>query len=105
MGTDRRTACLLLCHPGLLLAVPYGALADRWGRKPVMLMSVWGLLLAITSILVICWLSDILPLQLVWVAWLFTLLGGGTPVGLSTVMTMITETVEPSQRSATLSSA
>lgn len=80
--------------------MPYGLLADRWGRKPVLLMSVLGLLLAITSILVVCWFPQIFPLRLVWLAWAMTLIGGGAPVGLSMVMTMIADVVKPSQRYA-----
>lgn len=33
------------CIPGFLFAVPYGMLSDKWGRKPVMLLSLLGIIL------------------------------------------------------------
>jgi hypothetical protein len=40
--------------PGILLAVPYGTLADRYGRKWIFAMSLLGLQLNCAWVLVIC---------------------------------------------------
>jgi hypothetical protein len=67
-----------------------------------MLMSVAGLLATTTSILVICRFPQVFPLRLVWLCWAFTLIGGGAPVGLTMIMTMMSDIVEASQRLSTI---
>ena len=48
-GTD-----LVYNSPGILLAVPYGVLADRWGRKPVILLGIVGTVLGEIWLRVVC---------------------------------------------------
>jgi MFS family permease len=40
--------------PGAFLAIPYGILADRWGRKPVFLLSLAGIILGYAWYLAVC---------------------------------------------------
>lgn len=40
--------------PGLLLAMPYGVMADKRGRQPVTFLSKLGMLLAMSWILIVC---------------------------------------------------
>jgi len=40
--------------PGIFLAVPYGILADRFGRKWLFVLSLVGVILDSTWVLIIC---------------------------------------------------
>lgn len=50
----RAIRSLLMTIPGLLLTLPYGRLADRIGRKPVMLLGMTGQVLNYFWVLFIC---------------------------------------------------
>ncbi|KAJ5623363.1 MFS transporter [Penicillium lividum] len=89
---------LFAAIPGVVLAVPYGLLADRWGRKPVVLMSIMGILLSMTFTLLVCGLWQIFPLRLVWLSPVFTILGGGAPVLFSMILTMIADVMPENER-------
>lgn len=40
--------------PGLICAVPYGILMDRWGRRPVLLLGILGLFLSASLAILVC---------------------------------------------------
>jgi hypothetical protein len=42
------------CIPGILLAVPYGFLGDKYGRKLVLLLALFGTVLGMIWVLVVC---------------------------------------------------
>ncbi|OJJ72219.1 hypothetical protein ASPBRDRAFT_75463 [Aspergillus brasiliensis CBS 101740] len=84
--------------PGILLALPYGFLADRVGRKPVLLLSLTGLLMEELAIRVVCWCSAVLPLRTVWVTPIFQLVGGGPQLSTAMAYAMITDVVPVSKR-------
>lgn len=44
--------CFLLS--GLVLTVPFGWLADKWGRKPVLVLGLLGQVLAYLWVLIVC---------------------------------------------------
>lgn len=47
--------CRLMAYVvGILFSVPYGVLADRWGRKPVLLLGILGTLLGESWVRVVC---------------------------------------------------
>lgn len=39
---------------GILTAIPYGFMADKYGRKPVFLLSIFGVLLNVAGYEAIC---------------------------------------------------
>ncbi|RAK90678.1 MFS general substrate transporter [Aspergillus costaricaensis CBS 115574] len=86
--------------PGILLALPYGILADRVGRKPVLLLSLTGLLMEELAIRVVCWCSAVLPLRTVWVTPIFQLVGGGPQLSTAMAYAMITDVVPVSKRAS-----
>jgi MFS family permease len=61
--------------PGLLLAMYYGSLADRIGRRPVLALSLLGMALSAAFTLYICWIEA--DVRLSWFSALFTCVGGG----------------------------
>ncbi|CAG8949801.1 hypothetical protein HYFRA_00004125, partial [Hymenoscyphus fraxineus] len=66
--------------PRLLTTIPYGALADRVGRKPIFILAIVGFILSgICDILIVSFWK-VLPLRLIWLSPLFTFIGGGEAV-------------------------
>ncbi|KAL3428844.1 hypothetical protein BDV09DRAFT_190632 [Aspergillus tetrazonus] len=72
---------LLALLPGLLLGVPYAALAENWGIKRILLLSVTGIILCDVWFNLVCWFGRNLPLQLIYLTPLGYLVGGGPSVG------------------------
>ncbi|KAG9388681.1 ProP Permease major facilitator superfamily [Pyrenophora tritici-repentis] len=83
--------------PGIFLAVPYGALADRVGRKWVFIASLAGLLLSFAWGLMICYFTS-LPLQLTWFSSAFLVIGGGPMVAIAIGITMMSDIAPPEKR-------
>jgi MFS family permease len=100
--------------PAILLAVPYGTLADRVGRKWVFMASLVGLQLNFAWVLLICeWAGEsstgrtantwtgyfkALPLQLTWLSSAFLLIGGGPIVAMAVGLTMVSDVAPPEKR-------
>ncbi|PWY81907.1 MFS general substrate transporter [Aspergillus heteromorphus CBS 117.55] len=83
--------------PGLLLALPYGLLADKYGRRWVMTMSFVGQLGGVLWIVGVCWLG--LPIRAMWLSSLFLVVGGGPNVAASVSMMVITDSTPEIKRS------
>ncbi|EUC43341.1 hypothetical protein COCMIDRAFT_101075 [Bipolaris oryzae ATCC 44560] len=83
--------------PGLLLAVPFGTLADRIGRKWIFAASLVGIVLSCAWTLLICYLKT-LPLQLTWFSSAFLVIGGGAFVAMAIGLTMISDIAPPEKR-------
>ncbi|RAL15484.1 MFS general substrate transporter [Aspergillus homomorphus CBS 101889] len=77
--------------PGILLSVPYGVLADRWGRKPVLLLGILGILLGEIWVRVVCLYPTVLPLRLVWLSGMWRLIGGGDIALSSIALVMVAD--------------
>lgn len=89
---------LLIICLGALMAIPYGLLADRKGRKTIL---AWGLPgFAINSIITIVVLrfSNIFPLRAVWVSSLGWLIGGGPVVAFAIIWTMMADVTTELER-------
>ena len=68
--------------PSIFLAIPYGALADRVGRRLVLFLSLLGLLAQDVLVRCITWWPSVFPLWLVWLTPMTTLVGGGSSVAI-----------------------
>ncbi|PYI01625.1 MFS general substrate transporter [Aspergillus sclerotiicarbonarius CBS 121057] len=83
--------------PSLLLALPYGILADKYGRRLIMTLSFVGQLAGLAWVLVACWLG--LPIKAIWLSSAFLIIGGGTTVAASVIMMVVTDSTPQIQRS------
>ncbi|KAJ6017225.1 hypothetical protein N7451_000604 [Penicillium sp. IBT 35674x] len=85
----------LLCA---LLAIPYGLLADRKGRKSTLLLGLPGFALNSIIVLAVMWFSDIFPLRAIWFSSLAWLLGGGPVVAFAIIWTMMADVTTEEER-------
>ncbi|EHK18451.1 uncharacterized protein TRIVIDRAFT_158459 [Trichoderma virens Gv29-8] len=85
--------------PGLITAVPYGVAADKYGRRVILSLSILGLLLVEAGVTIICRFPHIFPIRLIWLAALFTLIGGGTFVFNAMIFTIASDVSTEAQRS------
>ncbi|PLN83339.1 MFS transporter [Aspergillus taichungensis] len=82
----------------IFLAIPYGLMADRSGRKPTIMLSIPGFFLNCLVNLVVIWYSDVLPLRAVWASSLAWLIGGGPVVAFAVAWTMMSDVTTEEER-------
>ena len=87
--------------PSILLAIPFGILADKYGRKPIILLNAVALCLRISWIMFVCHFWQTIPVRWVWLSASHSLLGGSTPVITSMIFVMTSDIVPENQRSTT----
>ncbi|OGM41673.1 hypothetical protein ABOM_009994 [Aspergillus bombycis] len=85
---------------GLVVAFPFGALADRVGRKPIILFSTVGSQLALAWELSIIALQDTVPVQLVLAGPLFNMVGGGSTVQVANLYSIASDLVPETERAS-----
>lgn len=111
LATIRGWAYTFDCLPGILGAVPYGIMSDKWGRKPVFVLAIFGLVLSIGWVLIVCksehchgrsgvgtrelilmlvpvYFSNIFPLWTIWFGSAFQFIGGSSSVMTAMLYTM-----------------
>lgn len=84
--------------PGLVLAVPYGMLADLRGRRLVAGLCLIGFILRDVCYFVVLYCYKAIPRRAVYAAPLFTLLGGGTTVMNPMIMAIVAASVSEETR-------
>lgn len=77
------------CLPTILLALPYGSLSDRWGRKPIAILSIIGITLGMVWYEVVFYFP--LPMWTFTLSFVFNFIGGGSAVGMSMIYTMLAD--------------
>ncbi|KAK1570186.1 major facilitator superfamily domain-containing protein [Colletotrichum navitas] len=83
--------------PGLVLAIWFGVLADKQGRRRVLFLSLVGQVLGACWVLFICWAE--FPLKLIWLSSAFLVIGGGSTVTGAVSMMIITDASPEKYRS------
>lgn len=76
--------------PGLFLAIPFGMLADRYGRKWLCLMNIASMWLRMGWICFVCAFPHALPIRLIWLQSALGVLGGGSLVASALFMVIMT---------------
>jgi MFS family permease len=94
---------LLECLPILLLSGFYGSLADRIGRRAVLLLGYIGLIGSAAWTTAVLWFAPTIPVRYIWLGPLFTIVGGGPSVSISILMTSAADVVDPAQRATVYS--
>lgn len=87
----------ILC---MLLAIPYGLMADRYGRKPTVCLVIPGYIISIVITFVVMWFSETTPLRAVWLSTLASLVGGGPAVAFAVVWTMMSDVTSEDERAS-----
>lgn len=83
---------------GAILAIPYGLLADRRGRKSTLIIGIPGFALNALITAVVMWFSNIFPLRAVWLSSLAWLIGGGPVVAIAIIWTMMADVTTEEER-------
>ncbi|PYH82499.1 MFS general substrate transporter [Aspergillus uvarum CBS 121591] len=83
-----------------ILAIPYGLMADRLGRKSTICLSIPGFVLNCLMQLAVMWFPDTFPLRTVWASSLAWLLGGGPVVAFAIIWTMMSDVSTEEERAA-----
>lgn len=83
---------------GAILAIPYGLLADKRGRRSTLYLSIPGFALNSLVILGVLWFSDIFPLRAVWLSCLAWVFGGGPVVAFAIIWTMMADVTTEDER-------
>ncbi|ROV93801.1 hypothetical protein VMCG_08796 [Cytospora schulzeri] len=90
----------LECVPTILLAVPYGLMSDRWGRKPVALLAFAGIALITVWYEVVFYFP--LPMWTFLLAFICYVIGGGSNVGTSMLYTILADVVHADELASVL---
>ncbi|KAF5130009.1 Efflux pump ustT [Metarhizium anisopliae] len=85
--------------PGLVTAVPYGIMADAYGRELVLGLSVLGGAMAGSFTVLVCSLPSVFSPRLVWLGSAFALVGGGAPVFNAVTFAIVSGVVSERKRS------
>lgn len=86
--------------PGLIVAIPFGILADRYGRRPVLLLTILGALLQDIMLKAVLWYPDLINPRFIWLSSAALLLGGGDAVCGSMVYLVVADVALPEQRAS-----
>ncbi|KAL1867715.1 hypothetical protein Daus18300_006271 [Diaporthe australafricana] len=93
-------ALIFGCLPGILVALPYGALADRRGRKPVLGLCILGMVLSQLLWIAIAWNHAHWDLRNVWLSSLPLLIGGGETVAEAMVFAIVADVAPEGKRAS-----
>ncbi|KAI0446910.1 MFS general substrate transporter [Xylaria telfairii] len=89
--------------PAILLAVPYGALADRIGRKKVFLLAVLGCFVNDVWIRLVFWFPNIFSVRAVWLGGIGQVIGAGAATLTSMSFVLVADVCSPEQRTIAFS--
>lgn len=84
--------------PSIILSLPYGVLADHWGRKPVLYLGALGIVLGELWVRLVAAWSNVLPLRMVWMSGLFRIIGGGDQVFTSIAVAIVADVFSEEER-------
>lgn len=81
-----------------ILAIPFAALADRYGHSFILAIAIFGVFLEDSWPFLVTWFPGIFPIRLIWVHFLFSLVGGGFTVVVTLLHVIIADVVSAEER-------
>jgi MFS family permease len=84
--------------PGIVFGVVYGLLADRVGRRPILLCGMLGLALSGLWVKIVCWFPESIPFKLVYLSAPILVFGGGAQVASSMFYVMLADSYPDEER-------
>ncbi|KIH89069.1 hypothetical protein SPBR_07098 [Sporothrix brasiliensis 5110] len=84
--------------PSLFVAIPLGMAADRYGRRPIIILVLVGALLQDAMAKVVLWRPDLFAPRLIWLSSLAGFVGGSDAVASSVVYLVVADVVSPQER-------
>jgi MFS family permease len=81
-----------------ILAIPFAALADRFGHSLILSLAIFGVFLEDGWPFIVCWFPQLFPIRLIWLHFFFTILGGGFTVVVTLLHVIIANAVSPEER-------
>lgn len=84
--------------PGLFAAIPFGIIADRYGRRPIFILTILGAILQDIVSKIILSRPDIFAPRLIWLSSLATFVGGGDAVASSMIFLVVADVAPPDER-------
>ena len=86
--------------PNLLLALPFGWCADRFGRWPLMFMNLIQLILTASFIQLVAWFWQTISIKRIWTSAFFSILGGGPPISSALYFVVLSDVTPEADRAA-----
>ena len=93
-GWDQTFSCI----PSILTAVPYGIIADKYGRKIVLVMCLFGITLAVAWTELVGYFSHFFAIEWLWAGNVFLFIGGGSSVARSMYFTILADVASEDKR-------
>ncbi|KAH8881493.1 MFS general substrate transporter [Thozetella sp. PMI_491] len=85
---------------GLAVALPYGILADKVGRKPILLISTAGWTLSAFWVIIVLWFNNIFSVWWVLASGLFQVVGGGNTVSVAVLYSIVADVASEADRAS-----
>ena len=87
--------------PGLLLAIPFGWAADKFGRKPFLVLGGLSFVFQAVWVQAITWFWQAFDIRMIWLSTIFSLMSGGGSVVVSLLFVALSD-VTPAAGRATI---
>ncbi|EFX02009.1 major facilitator superfamily transporter [Grosmannia clavigera kw1407] len=88
------------CIPAILFTVPYGIMADKIGRRPVVLLAFSGLLLQQGWYPIVYFFQDTMPPWTIYLSSLFACVGSFSSVGPAMIHTILADVTPQAERAS-----
>ncbi|KAF2012817.1 MFS general substrate transporter [Aaosphaeria arxii CBS 175.79] len=82
-----------------LFAIPFAALADRYGHSFILSLAFFGIFLEELWPMIVCYFPDIFPIRLIWLHFIFNIFGGGQTMIWTLLHVIVADHVDATTRS------